>query len=300
VAAPTPRLRLLSADPIHFRSLPMNRRRTSLLLALASAVACSIVCAAPAVPAPEQGGPLFQRAPDDPGTTSGYTGPYYNPAAVTGEVVVLEESVQLAPGRSWRVTGLVRNQTGRTVRLASLTATALGALGQVLGEAEAWLPVTELRPGEPAPFKIDSSLVAGTVAAIRWTLRLDPRAQATARRGARFELFWVRPHGDDDPRQGYPIDDAATPPYPYVLFGAVRNVGLVDLEHLRVVGAWLDAAGRVHHVAALALHADDFTTARPTATLRPAGIAHVSYVDAATRAGPALDALTFAAWSIAP
>lgn len=165
-------------------------------------------------------------------------------SAVTSEgVIVLPETVTTATDGSWRAWGLVRNETTKTVGSVAVHARLLDVSGIVLDEASGRVVVDPLRPGEPAPFAIDTNLPAGAVADVEWTVTSGSPTGAT--RKLRVQSGKMFGYGDFTYRGIRPLElnyyrDPPTPPYPEVGFGRVDNESGVAIRSPRVVIAWTD------------------------------------------------------------
>lgn len=188
---------------------------------------------------------------DDPGDwrrLAGFEGRFYDPAATSGSPVLLEGTATIATAGAWTAMGLARNDTGAPIGLLVVGATLVGADGTVLETIEAPSPVTSIRPGEPVPYRLEATTDAAAVTEVRWSLRADPAVAAdVAARDLAVATWWTR-----DPASGrvvdFPLHTDAPGETSYLLFGGVENVGRT-VAGPRVVGAWLDPAGRVVAVA---------------------------------------------------
>jgi hypothetical protein len=202
----------------------------------------------------------LSRASDGFTARPGYVGPDFL-GTLSGRAVVLTDTVRIAPGADWSADGLIRNETANVIRNAQVTAHLFDAGHQELGSAEATVPLTALRAGEPAPFHIHADVTSTLVASVEWTVTYRPIPRMAAEssssasstsedalRTMEFSVFWQRPYGYADRRYGYPQNDPANGPYPYVVFGEIHNSGTQPIEAARVLAAWLDAAGGVINV----------------------------------------------------
>jgi hypothetical protein len=183
---------------------------------------------------------------------AGFVGPLYDPDAVSGQVVVLDQTVTAAPADAptWSAVGLVRNETGGSVDGVAVDATLLAADGTTLETVRAPALVSTLRPGEPAPFELVTEQPTALVAEVRWSTTAEPRAaDAPDARLLELATWWDRGADDPEPVDFYLYRDDVTEPLPYLLFGAVTNHGGADLASPMVVAAWMDADGRVVAVA---------------------------------------------------
>ncbi len=194
-------------------------------------------CGAP----PSPGEPQPPEDPDAWKGLMGFIGPYYNLELRAQAVVVLEQSVTTTTQGSWGAWGLVRNETPHPVGKVHVTASLLRADGTLLGEATGQVPVDPLRPGEPGPFSLTSTVAAAEVAGVEWSVGAGTPS-SLAPRDLEILLFWDLPYGD---RERDPLLDPETPPYPYVQFGRMHNLGTVPLPDPGVVGAWVNGEDRI-------------------------------------------------------
>jgi hypothetical protein len=178
--------------------------------------------------------------PDDYKSLLGYYGPYYNIKNLDGRVLVLEDTVYIWPGEPWRATGMVRNQSCDTVQITALTARLLGSDGKLLDTVTATVPVNELRPGEPAPFTINSSINGVDVGAVDWIVGYV--TSGSAYREFRFENF----------RSNKTADGSL-----YSLSGSIHNVGSSSATDTFIVIAWVDGRGRLIYVGEALVQAVD-------------------------------------------
>ena len=176
--------------------------------------------------------------PDEFQALYGYSGPYYNTTNLDGQVVVLNQSIYTWPTTTWKVTGMLRNQSRCPVHVTKLTARLLGAQGNLLASVTTTVPVAELRPGEPGPFVIEAPLMATEVKTIDWKVTYTP-AQAAPR------LFTFETYEDGKVLGGSRYD----------LVGSIRNADTTPARDVKVVVAWLDfqGSGRVLYVASAKL-----------------------------------------------
>lgn len=184
-------------------------------------------------------GPMPGVPPPDPDELKalyGYYGPYYNTTNLDGRMAVIERSVYLWPGATWKASGMLRNQTRDPVRVNEMTAHLLGSRGELLATATATLPVADLRPGEPGPFVIEAPLAKEDVATVDW--HIDYTSVPS---GPRPLVF----HKDKrkSPRRNEPL---------YSLLGYVHNDATTTIQNVQVVAAWLDDHDRVRYVDHLA------------------------------------------------
>ncbi len=185
-----------------------------------------------AAPAPS---PDRSAAPDANAFKSlyGYYGPYFNTANLDGKVIVLDTSVFTWSTSTWKVTGMLRNQTRCSVRITGLTARLIGPHGEPLATATTTVPVDFLRPGEPGPFEIEAPHPGGEVTAIDW--HVDYVFAQAAPRMFQFKVY------EDG------LSEGGTR---YDLGGTIRNLATTTARDTRVTVAWLDyeGNGRVRYV----------------------------------------------------
>lgn len=171
--------------------------------------------------------------PDEFKALLGYYGTFYNTERLDGRVIVLANTVSVGSHEFWRSTGMIRNQSCQTVRIGAVTARLLGARGDLLDVVTATIPVDELRPGEPAPFAIETSVPRADVNAVDWHVDYEPSAN-TPSRSLKLEIY-----------EANPVLGGTR----YSLFGSIRNEGTSTALSAHVVAAWLDDQGRVLYLA---------------------------------------------------
>lgn len=169
----------------------------------------------------------------------GFQGQYYATDLTSKTVVVLPETVAAVPGVGWEAFGLVRNETEFPVGEVMVRALLSDKGGVLLGVAEALVPISELRPGEPGPFHALTDVSTEAVAEVTWEVVTGEAPAAS--RALMIQRYWEVPYGDR-PRWD---TDPAQPPFPYLAFGSVTNLGDVAIDTPTVAAAWLDENGRV-------------------------------------------------------
>jgi hypothetical protein len=200
-------------------------------------------------------GPLPSVQPPDPDgfkALYGYSGPFYNTSNLTGQVVVLSQTIYKWPSQSWELTGMVRNQTRCPVAINSLSAQLLGANGEVIGTATARVPVVNLRPGEPGPFTIQAPLPASAVKSVVWHVDSTPTPALARQFTFAVDLNRVTADGTE-----------------YDLGGFIQNTTTSTVRDVRAVAAWLDDQNRV--VAVSSLQFDDHGSTSESVTLAADG-----------------------------
>jgi hypothetical protein len=173
----------------------------------------------------------------------GFVGSHWLGAVRGTGPVVLEPTVSAAPVQgAYGAVGLARNEGDHELPAIEVTARLFDDAGVELATATATSPIRGVRPGEPVPFTLVTSVPNDTVASVEWSAAPVATAAATSRRLA-WTSWWERPAGGE-PVELYLYRDPAGPT-PYLLFGSVENVGDASVRSPEVVVAWLDAAGRV-------------------------------------------------------
>lgn len=194
--------------------------------------------------------PAFPSSPeglDDYRNLYGYNGPYYSPLVSGGTVRVLDQTVYTETSSgTFRAWGLVRNESGTDAGQVTVTATLFDANNVVLGTASGLSPVFRLRPNEPGPFAVTST-VAAPVARVEWTVALVPLVESATRKLAIGEYRRI-PYGDRQRVDSFIEPDPTNGPYPFRLSGLVRNHDSQGLQNPTVVGAFMDASGRVRWI----------------------------------------------------
>lgn len=241
-------------------------RWTPLLCLLAAATLLAAACGGgePEASTDDDGPALGQEGGEAPLDQGAEIAPETGPAAWRSEpgflgrgwsdqpsgagIVLLGDSVAATEAGPWSADGLVRNEGPGDVAGAEVTAVLHDAAGDELERPTVTVPVTPLRAGEPAPFRISATVPAEDVAEVTWLAEsLDEPA---ASRAFDLEIFWDRPFGDPRPVDSYAYSD---PPgeeqHAHVVLGSLANGGGAVGE-VRAVGAWVDpSTGRVLWVA---------------------------------------------------
>jgi hypothetical protein len=205
----------------------------------------TVDCGAPPLP----GEAATEAATEDPlawRSLLGFVGPYYASELRAGAVILLQDSMTIASRGPWRAWGLVRNETAHPAG-ADVTAQLFAADGMLLTTVSAHVPVDPLRPGEPGPFALSSDIAVSDVAAVNWSVLETPPGPAVLRD---FQILegWSLPFGERGREDGWYRDPPGPPPYPFVQFGSVDNLGGASALPL-VTAAWVDENDRVVWVA---------------------------------------------------
>lgn len=259
---------------------------------------------APVIPHRLEGGKPAGRSPTEPPPNPdefrdlyGYRGPYYRTDISGLKVVVLSQTLFHWPTADWKVSGLIRNETGSDVNVVSVTARLFDSRGNGLGAAAAWLPLDRLRPGEPAPFVVTTAIPVNSVSSIDWSIEYVPSAPQS--RPFQIVPYWKQPFGGRQRHTGYPFDDPANPPYPYVVFGSLRNTSGTTVDAARLLGAWIDKQGRVIYVDWFSfIPANDLTQRLERITLAPGQAEDYIYQNGDPGVGARLSPATLALWGV--
>ena len=178
--------------------------------------------------------PLIQGAPsqdaDDYKVLYGYHGPYFNIDSIDDQVTVLTNSLYTWSIATWKTTGMLRNQMPCSVRIKAIRARLLNARGEVVDIATSDAAVSDLRPGEPSPFEIDSIAPRMTVRSVKW--EVDYEYIPKFSRPFTFEIYSTQASKENG----------------YLLFGSITNAGK-ESRPARMIAAWIDSANRVVYLA---------------------------------------------------
>ena len=228
----------------------------------------------------------------------GYQGPYYRADISGRNVVVLSQTIYHWPVANWKVSGLIRNETGGHVKVTAMTARLFDSGGNVLGSAAAWLPLDRLRHGEPAPFVSMTAVPGNSVSKIDW--HIDYAPSIPSNRLFQTIPYWQLPFGDRQRHTGYPFDDPSKPPYPYVVFGSFRNASTETVDAARLLGAWLDDQRRVIYVDWLAFLpiSDSNYAPQESSSLSPGRAEDYIYQNAEPAFADQLSTATLILWGI--
>lgn len=178
-------------------------------------------------------------------TLAGFVGPHFVSEVSSGAVVLLDDTVTTSTAGPWTSLGLVRNETPGPVTDLVVEATLVGADGAELERVSHPVAVDPLRPGEPAPFRLESTTDVASVVDVRWSTTSEPALDPVDMRVFELVTWWDRGSDDPEPVDLYLYRDEPNAPLPYLLFGALTNFSGVEAPSPVVVGAWLDEQGRV-------------------------------------------------------
>lgn len=208
--------------------------------------------------------------PDDSKHLLGFDGPFYTAFPSGTEVTLLDESVAEGQGDTWSATGLVRNELTSPIGPITVTATLLDAAGAEVGVATASTLLPVIRPGEPAPFAVESDVATATVETVEWALTDSEPTSDPDARAMETTLYWSQPYGDRERLDDFFPADPVEPPYPFTLVGGVGNYSGSEIHSPFVVFGWLDSDGRLVFVGTSPIR--HFTvSAEPVDVLPPDG-----------------------------
>ena len=181
-------------------------------------------------------------------TLEGFTGPRYTTDLARDVVLVLEDTVAEGADAdgTWTASGLVRNETAEPVGVVEVTARQLDSAGTEVATATATVLVAPLRPGEPAPFVVESVAPADQVTSVEWSVYVEPAGAGEASRATELTTYWTEVAGDRElvSVNGY-TDPAGDKPH--LVFGSLTGLPGADVDGPTVVAAWYGADGRVLH-----------------------------------------------------
>ncbi|CAM2946382.1 FxLYD domain-containing protein [Paenibacillus sediminis] len=172
-------------------------------------------------------------------TLKGFVGPNYATQVNGKSVIVLSNSLNVSKSGNWAVKGLVRNETTSNIGAVTIEAKLISSKGTLLGTVSTKSIVTKIRPGEPAPFEMTSSIPVSKVASVQWITK-PTAAQDNISREANIMVDYELAYGQQDYR-GFKRND---PPYPYVLATSFDNLS-GPIKTAQLVAAWLDETGKV-------------------------------------------------------
>jgi hypothetical protein len=183
-------------------------------------------------------------------TLLGYDGPYFATSVSGAGVAVIPESVGIASADAWCAVGLLRNDTMSVVTDLTVVAQLVGKDGALLATGTARVPVHDVRPGEPAPFAIDTTAPRAAVADVRWRVLSRPARPAAA--AARMvEIKLVRSLMLGGLREHEPTPSGACHQLPSsretrreVAWGFLKSWSGRAIRRPSLVGMWLDDRGR--------------------------------------------------------
>lgn len=227
------------------------------------------------------------ETPDAYRSLYGYQGPYYAPVVPGSTVTVLDSTVSTASvvGK-WHAWGLVRNETAGAVGQVTVKAKLFDGTNQLLGQVTAPVPVRPLRPNEPGPFALVSSVSHYKVARVEYSVTTS--AATTDTRKLRLSTYGQEQYGTRTRIAESSYSDPAVTPFPHLTSGGMTNEETVAaLLNPGVVGAWLNAAGKIIWVQTAPVVDPNGT---PVTTLLPKDIGDFYLPVSDTKAGPKLSA----------
>jgi hypothetical protein len=178
----------------------------------------------------------------------GYAGPRVATRVGGSGVVLLADTLSVAPRGWWRAAGLVRNETTASAREVTVTVILAAADDRILGTATALVPVRDVRPDEPAPFELRTLVPAEAVRRIEWHVRAGGGAERPSARVAEIEIGRIGPDSlHRIPAPSNPLvseANATADEGTWIGWGILRNWGPELLEQPGVVGMWIDEHGR--------------------------------------------------------
>jgi hypothetical protein len=185
-------------------------------------------------------------------TLAGFSGPRWTTELQRDRLVVLDDTVRATAEGLWSATGLARNEASSPQVDVTVHARLLDATGVELAVVDAPLAVAPLRPGEPAPFLVESDVAAADVASVEWSIDGAAGDAEQADTGRAFEIstYWTEPAGERTPPLSIADhQDPVSGPGPHLVFGSVSGLDGADGDQPTVVAAWIGEDGRVLHVA---------------------------------------------------
>lgn len=137
--------------------------------------------------------------------------------------------------------GSSANETQSNVGIITVEAQLLSSDGTVLDTVITDSMVKNIRPGEPVPFVIKSTISASQVSEVKWITGTKNIGESkNISREANIMVNYELPFGQAN-YMGIPRDDA---PYPYVLATSFDNLS-IGIKKAQIVAAWLDETGKV-------------------------------------------------------
>lgn len=179
----------------------------------------------------------------------GFVGKYYS-MKINNVIKVLDNTVTIHnKNGNWSSLGLIRNETNETLNSTSIIAVLLDRDGNLLDEIENTILIEGIRPGEPAPFSITSSIPLENVFKVEW--KVKEIQSSTKIRDFIIYVNWQLSFGSD--MHGWIKREDA--PYPYVISTSAENLGK-DADTVKIVIAWINNEGKVVWIEESNLSAD--------------------------------------------
>lgn len=194
-----------------------------------------------------------RRAPHSTGdhaSLRGFEGTQFAAEVEGTSVAILNETLHISNAGRWTALGLVRNETPKPIGNTIVTATLVDGAGAILERVSSNVLVSNLRAGEPGPFKLEASVDVARVARVEWTVVGDHPSRLGSR-DFDIRVNGEVPFGSPTYKGGARKDTT----YPYVLYASIRNLG-GTVKNPKLVVAWLDGNGRVQWLQSSPLHPD--------------------------------------------
>lgn len=175
---------------------------------------------------------------DTPVNFKGFVGKYYS-KKINNVIKILDNTVTIHnKSGNWSSLGLIRNETNGNLDSASIIAVLKDNEGNILDEIENTILVEGIRPGEPAPFSITTTIPFENVSDVEWKVK---KIQSPPKnRDFITYVNWELPFGTDT----YGFTKREDAPYPYVIFTSFENLG-TDVTTAKIVIAWINEEGQV-------------------------------------------------------
>lgn len=169
----------------------------------------------------------------------GYYGPNYATQVEGSDIVVLNNSINISNEGLWSAKGLIRNETLEDAGKVSVYAELISFDGHLLDKISAEVLIERVRPGEPAPFIINSKVAASEVAEVKWSA-IGKSTSNNISRNANIMVNYELAFGSES-YKSIKREDA---PYPYLMATSFDNLG-ESIKSAQIIAVWLDESGKV-------------------------------------------------------
>lgn len=187
----------------------------------------------------------------------GFSGPYALELIDGDKIKVIDDSIHVLEQETWATMGLVRNETTKVVGEITIVAKLRDKEGKLLEKVEGTTLVNNVRPGEPAPFRLESMVLSDEVASIDWFTTYNGKPFHSSRE-LNITPSWELPFGVEQIGQ-YKRMDA---PYPYAMHISFDNLGR-EIKDANLVVAWIDLTGKVQWIEEKSLDKENYANGVP-------------------------------------
>ncbi len=169
----------------------------------------------------------------------GFIGSQYLSNFINRDISIVEKSINFLKTDNWEVLGLVRNETSENLDGVKISAELFDNNGKLLERVSTETLVNNIRPGEPSPFNIKSSINREMVYDVKWEfVKLEINDEYN--RDFNILINYEIPFGVSQ-YMGIKRNDY---PYPYIL-GTSFDLLSGEISSGDIIVAWNDSEGKI-------------------------------------------------------